>query len=77
MEKIMGIKDACNMFGDVWKLYKKYIARRLDEGELAVLACEAEAVYQKYKTPFAREVVLAALNEIDRAVKYLGSVGKG
>lgn len=74
---IMGFTEACSMFGDVWSLYKKYAVRRSDESELTELRDQVSVVYEKYRTPFAKEILLAVVGEIERTAKFYGGQGKG
>lgn len=67
---IMGFTEAGRMFRDVWSLYKKYAARRSDETELAELRDEVSVIYERYRTPFAKEILLVVVGEIERAARF-------
>lgn len=70
--KVMNFTEAYRMLGDMWKLYRKYAARNLTEAETEDFAREAQSVYENYKTPFAKDVVLAVIGEIDRTLRFFG-----
>ena len=74
---IMGFTEAARMFRDAWNLYKKYAARKVDKAELEEFTCKVGAVYEKYKTPFAKEIILAVVGEIERAAKFYDRRRKG
>lgn len=74
---IIGFTEAAHMFRDVWSLYKKYAARKLDDAELEEFTCKVGAVYEKYKMPFAKEVLLAVIGEIERVSKFYDKHSKG
>lgn len=65
------------MFKDVWSLYKKYAARRLDEAELEGFRDKVSEVYEKYKTPFAKKIFLALVDEVERTANFYDRRGKG
>lgn len=70
--RIMSISEAFSMFCDVWNLYKTYAGRWLDDEEREHFRDDARKVYEKYQTPFAKELILAVINnEIDRTLKIL------
>ena len=70
-EQIMSFIDASRLFTAAWKLYKKYALRKLDEKEAEVFIQEIHSVYEKYSSsPFAKEILLAVINEIDRRGGY-------
>lgn len=70
--RIMSISEAFSMFRDTWNLYKTYAGRWLDEAERENFRDDARKVYEKYQTPFAKELILAVINnEIDRTLKIL------
>lgn len=70
--RIMSIPEAFSMFRDVWNLYKTYAGRWLEDAERERFRDEARKVYEKYQTPFAKELILAVIsNEIDRTLKIL------
>lgn len=70
MSRIMSYMLAWQMFGDVWKLYKKYAVRKLNEDELEQLMYEAGKIHEKFKYPFTKELLMAVIGEIERSVKH-------
>lgn len=74
---IMGFTEVTRMFRDVWNLYKRYAARELDEKELEEFTCKVNVVYDKYKTPFAKAILLAVIGEIERVTKFYDKRLKG
>lgn len=74
---IMGFREVARMFGDIWSLYKGYAVRRSDETELEKFMDQVSAVYEKYKAPFAKEILLAVVGEIERTVKFYDKREKG
>ena len=66
----MSFKDAWQMFSEVWKLYKRYAVRELNEVELENFTRAAEKVYQRYKKPFTKDIVVAVIGEIERSVRH-------
>lgn len=71
--KIMNFTDAYRMLKDVWKLYKKYAARKLTDVELESFTVDAQVIYEKYKAPFARDLVLAVIEEIGRTADFMAN----
>lgn len=67
---IMGFTEASRMFRDVWRLYRQYAVRKLDEKELEEFVRKASTAYKKYTTPFAKEMFVAVVGEIERTVKF-------
>ena len=74
---IMGFAEAGRMFKDVWSLYKKYAARRLDEAELEEFRDKVREVYEKYNTPFAKKIFLALVDEVERTANFYDRRVKG
>lgn len=70
MRQIMSFTEAQRMLREIWFLYKQYAVHRLDEGELENFQESANLIYQKYKTPFTKAIVLAVIEEIERSVKH-------
>lgn len=67
---MMGVKDAFSLFCNCWELYRKYAVSDLGDEELQRFAYESGALSRKYhEDAFAREVILAVVNEIDRKEK--------
>lgn len=67
---IMNFMQAWQMLKEVWELYKSYAIQKLDEQELNQFTKMANEIYKKYKTPFAKDIVLAVIGEVERSVKY-------
>lgn len=74
---IMGFTEAVHLFRDVWSLYKRYAVKRSDETELEKFMDKVSAIYEKYKTPFAKETLLAVVGEIERTAKFYDKREKG
>ena len=63
----MAIRMAFNLFCDSWNLYRKYILKELKENDLNEFIRESGELFRKYEQdPFAKEILLAVSNEIDR-----------
>ena len=53
-----------------WHLYRKYILRKLNEEDLDEFIRESRELFQKYdQDPFAKDLLLAVTNEIERKEK--------
>ena len=74
---IMGFREAARMCGDIWSLYKGYAVKRSDETELEKFMDKVSAIYEKYKTPFAKEILLAVVGEIERTARFYDKQEKG
>ena len=74
---IMGFTEASRMFRDVWGFYRRYAVRELGESELEKFRDKVSEIYEKYKTPFAKELLLAVVAEIERTAKFYDSRRKG
>lgn len=74
---ITGFTEAVHLFRDVWSLYKRYAAERSDEAELEKFMDKVNVIYEKYKTPFAKEILLAVVGEIERTAKFYYRREKG
>ncbi|EOS78973.1 hypothetical protein C817_03496 [Dorea sp. 5-2] len=74
---IMGFTEASRMFRDVWSLYRRYAARRLDEAGMDEVRDCVSVVYEKYKAPFAKEILLAVVGEIERTARFYDRKEKG
>lgn len=60
----MAVRTVFNLFCDSWQLYRKYI---LKEKDLDGFIRESEELFQKYEQdPFAKDLLLAVTNEIER-----------
>lgn len=71
MRGVMNFTDAYHMMGDIWSLYKKYAACNLTNEEVAGFQEDASRLYEKYKSAFAKDFVLAVVEEIGRTVNVL------
>lgn len=74
---ITGFTEASHMFRDIWCLYKKYAARELDEVGLEGFRDQVREIYERYKTPFVKEILLAVVGEIERMTKFYDKRRKG
>lgn len=74
---ITGFTEAVHLFQDIWSLYKRYAAKRLDGAELEKFVDNVSAIYEKYKTPFAKEILLAMVGEIERTARFYDEREKG
>ena len=74
---IMGFTEVSRMFREVWRLYKKYAARKLDEAELVEFSDQVRVIYERYRTPFAKGLLLAVVCEIERVTKFYDRRRKG
>lgn len=64
---MMAVRTVFNLFSDCWYLYRKYILRKLKEKELDDFIKESEELFRKYEQdPFAKDLLLAVTNEIER-----------
>lgn len=52
--KTMAFREVYNLFVDVWELYRKYGARRLDDAECEAMTREADAINEKYQSDLGR-----------------------
>lgn len=67
---MMAIRTVFNLFCDSWHLYRKYILSHLQEKELDAFVQESGEISRKYgRDPFAKELLLAVTNEIERKEK--------
>lgn len=74
---ITGFTEASHMFRDIWCLYKKYAARELDEAGLEGFREQVREIYGRYRTPFAKGLLLAVVCEIERVAKFYDRRRKG
>lgn len=66
----MAVRTVFNLFCDSWHLYRKYILSKLNEKDLDEFIQESEELFQKYeRDPFAKDMLLAITNEIERKEK--------
>lgn len=67
---MMAIRTVFNLFCDSWHLYRKYVLSPLTEKELDAFVQESGEIFRRYKQdPFAKELLLAVTNEIERKEK--------
>ena len=70
VNRVMNVTEVFHLMADVWSLYKKYADRPLKENELDSFREEAKEVYNRYGTVFAKAVILALIEEIERYIKH-------
>lgn len=58
------------MFSDYWAFLQDHWQVEDNETYWEKVVAKSEAFYQKYQTPFAKELAVAALNELERRAKY-------
>ena len=65
---MMGLKTVYSLFCDCWDLYRRYaVLDNFDDGMWDRFRDDIVRLSQKYHAePFAREVILAVANEIER-----------
>lgn len=64
---MMAVRTVFNLFCDSWQLYRKYIAKELNEDDLDGFIQESGNLFQKYgQEPFAKDLLLAVTNEVER-----------
>ena len=67
---MMAVRTAFQLFCDCWHLYRKYILSKLNEKDLDEFIRESGELFQKYgQDPFAKDLLLAVTNEIERKEK--------
>ena len=57
------------LFRDFWNLYKENAIVENNDAYFEKVVSDTEKFYQKYKTPFARELGIAVVNELERKYK--------
>ena len=57
--KTMAFREVYNLFVDVWELYRKYGARRLDDAE-------CEAINEKYQSDLAKDMLVSVIREVSK-----------
>lgn len=66
---MMAVRTVFNLFCDSWHLYRKYTLKQ-NEKDLDEFIQESGELFQKYKQdPFAKDLLLAVTNEIERKEK--------
>lgn len=76
MNRIMGFTEVWHMLQDIWKLYKKYAVRKLNDDELEKLIYEADKIHEKYKYPLTKDIIVALISELERSVNHFREVDK-
>lgn len=67
---MMSFRTVFSLFCDSWHLYRKYILSKLNEKDLDEFIQESGGLFQKYgQDPFAKDLLLAVTNEIERKEK--------
>ena len=67
---MMAVSAVFSLFCDSWHLYRKYILSKLNEKDLDEFIRESGELFQKYEQdPFAKDLLLAVTNEIERKEK--------
>lgn len=67
---MMFFLEAARLFGDSWGLYRKYYGQEKNREMWERFVEEAEELYKKYgKQPFAREIIVAVISEVERIDK--------
>nr|DAO44244.1 MAG TPA: hypothetical protein [Caudoviricetes sp.] len=67
--KIMAFRDVCKLFVDVWMLYRKYGARRLDDAECEAMTQEADAINEKYQSDLAKDMLVSVIRQVAKDVR--------
>lgn len=65
---MMKFLEVADLFKDCWKLYRKYYGHRMSEALWEQCLQERSALYQKYQTPMARELISAVISELERMI---------
>lgn len=67
---MMAVRTVFNLFCDSWQLYRKFILSKLGQKELDEFIQESGELFRKYgQDPFAKDMLLAVTNEIERRSK--------
>lgn len=67
---MMAVRTVFSLFCDSWNLYRKYILSKLNETDLDEFIRESGELFKKYEQdPFAKDLLLAVTNEIERKEK--------
>ena len=70
---MMAVRTVFSLFCDSWYLYRKYILSKLNEKDLDEFIRESGELFQEYEQdPFAKDMLLAITNEIDRIMRENG-----
>lgn len=64
--KTMAFREVYKLFVDVWELYRKYSARRLDDAECEAMAQEADAINEKYQSDLAKDMLVSVIRKVSK-----------
>lgn len=64
--KTMAFREVYKLFVDVWELYRKYGARRLDDAECEAMTREADAINEKYQSDLAKDMLVSVIREVSK-----------
>ena len=64
--KTMAFREVYKLFVDVWELYQKYGARRLDDAECEAMTLEADAINEKYQSDLAKDMLVSVIKEVSK-----------
>lgn len=64
--KIMAFREVYKLFVDVWELYRKYGARRLDDAGCEAMTREADAINEKYQSDLAKDMLVSVIREVSK-----------
>ena len=68
---MMAVRKAFGLFCDCWHLYRKYITSELKDNDLDDFIRESGEIFRKHEQdPFAKDLLLAVINEIERREKH-------
>lgn len=65
----MAFRDVYQLFTDCWRLYQKYVARRLVEQECEQIMQEVERLREKYNSDLAKDILIAVLRELEKGIE--------
>lgn len=72
----MELKKINNLFNDCYKLYKYFSQTELNDNDLLKFVESADVIYKRYNTDFAKEMLVAVVNEIDRVEREKYELGR-
>lgn len=64
--KTMAFREVYKLFVDVWELYRRYGARRLDDAECEAMTQEADAINEKYQSDLAKDMLVSVIREVSK-----------
>lgn len=65
----MELRQVNCIFNDCYKLYKEFCSKKLDSDDMHEFIKAVDLLNKKYNCKLAEEILLAVMNEIDRAEK--------